>query len=308
MKKRTLIFSMLILDLLIVVAVLAWYFSFRPVSAKEEFDGERAYADVVAQVGFGPRIPGTEGHARVIEYVQTELAAAGWQSEIVADEFKGQMVKNIVATHGDEAPAILLGAHYDTRIYADNDPDPANYPRPVPGANDGASGVAVLLEIARTLHADSVPVQLVFLDAEDNGRIPGWDWILGSSAYAASLESRPQAVVIVDMIGDANLNIHMERNSDPKLTAQLWGVAKRLGYENAFIPDYKFRVLDDHIPFIEQGLRAVDIIDLDYPYWHTIQDTPDKVSAQSLDMVGKTLLAWIAEYGQCIAEQNCNEN
>lgn len=283
-----------------------WFAWPRLVPPKLEFDGARAYQAVVRQVELGPRIPGTMGHTQAIEYIQTELKSAGWQSEIVAGEFKGQPVKNIRAWRENAEPVILFGAHYDTRLYADHDPNPENWTQPVPGANDGASGVAVLLEIARTLPAESVPVELVFLDAEDNGRIAGWDWILGSSAYAASLRTRPKAVVIVDMIGDADLNIYQELNSDPELTAQIWGVAQRLGYEQAFIAASKYRMLDDHLPFIEQGLPAVDLIDFDYPYWHTLQDTPDKVSAQSLEVVGRTLLAWAEQYGPCLAQGNCN--
>lgn len=295
-----------VLSVLLLGAVMVWIAWPRPEAANAEFDGERAYQDVIRQVEFGPRIPGTAGHARVITYIQAELKAAGWQSKVVAGEFKGQVAQNIRAWRVEAEPVILLGAHYDTRIYADNDPNPENHAQPVPGANDGASGVAVLLELARTLPADSVPVELVFFDAEDNGRIEGWDWILGSSAYAASMQSQPAAVVIVDMIGDADLNIFMEHNSNPELTQQIWGMAQRLGYEHAFIPQYKYRVLDDHIPFLAKGLNAVDIIDLDYPYWHTIADTPDKVSAGSLELVGKTLLAWLAEYGTCLAQSNCN--
>lgn len=280
--------------------------NFTDTNRLREFNGERARQDVIRQAAFGPRIPGTEGHARVIKYIQDELRAAGWQSEVAAGAFKGQTVKNIRAWRVEAGPVVLLGAHYDTRIYADNDPNPENHTQPVPGANDGASGVAVLLELARTLPADSVPVELVFFDAEDNGRIEGWNWILGSSAYAAAMQYRPNAVVIVDMVGDAGLNIYLEHNSDPQLMRQIWGVAKRLGYEHAFIPEYKYRVLDDHLPFTEQGLKAVDIIDLDYPYWHTLADTPDKVSAGSLEAVGKTLLAWLTEYGACLAQSNCN--
>jgi glutaminyl-peptide cyclotransferase len=303
-KRRSLL--LLILAFIFLAATLLWYFWPRPVVNKE-FYGQRAYQDVVKQVGFGPRIPGTSGHAQALEYIQTELKAAGWQSEVLTGTFKGQPVQNIRAWRGNQPPVILLGAHFDSRIYADHDPNQDNWMQPVPGANDGASGVALLLELARTLPADSVPVELAFFDAEDNGRISGWDWILGSSAYAATMQSQPRAVVVVDMIGDADLNIYQEHNSDAQLTAQIWGVAKRLGYEKAFIPDYKYRVLDDHVPFIEKGLKAVDLIDLDYPYWHTLQDTPDKVSAQSLEIVGKTLLAWIAEAGDCIAQDNCNE-
>ncbi|MEW5828997.1 MAG: M28 family peptidase, partial [Chloroflexota bacterium] len=193
----------------------------------------------------------------------------------------------------DADPVVILGAHYDSRRVADQDPDPSKRDRPVPGANDGASGVAVLLEIARVLPADSLPVWLVFFDAEDDGDLPGSDWILGSRAFADSLTVRPQAVVIVDMIGDADLNLYQERNSDPALTQAIWSQAAALGYETAFIPQPKYRMLDDHIPFKQLGLTVVDIIDFDYPYWHTTKDTPDKVSAESLQIVGETLLRWI---------------
>jgi glutaminyl-peptide cyclotransferase len=247
-------------------------------------------------VDFGPRIPGSQAHASAVEYIQRELAAAGWKSHVETQEIDGHTARNIVATRSKKSPTLLLGAHYDSRLYADKDPDPANHTLPVPGANDGASGVAVLLELARSLPKDSVPVWLVFFDIEDNGRIEGWDWILGSRAFAGSLTAQPKAVVVVDMIGDADLNIHMEKYSDAEYTRQIWATAKTLGYESAFIPATKYRVLDDHVPFIEKGLRAVDLIDLDYPYWHTLQDTPDKVSAKSLQMVGETLLVWIKNF------------
>jgi Zn-dependent M28 family amino/carboxypeptidase len=201
----------------------------------------------------------------------------------------------------------LLGAHYDSRIYADNDPNPANHNIPVPGANDGASGVAVLLELARSLPKNSAPVALLFIDIEDNGRIPGWDWIQGSRAYVTDMSFQPRAVIVVDMIGDADLNIYMEKSSDKILTKQLWETAKSLGYQNAFIPNYKYQVIDDHTPFLEKGIRAVDIIDLDYPFWHTLQDIPAKVSASSLQIVGDTLTKWIKDYGTCTTLDNCNE-
>jgi Zn-dependent M28 family amino/carboxypeptidase len=164
----------------------------------------------------------------------------------------------------------------------------------VPAANDGASGVAVLLELARTLPEGEVPVWLVFFDAEDNGRIEGWDWILGSREFVANNPIRPQAVVIVDMIGDADLNIYKEQNSDPALTNAIWAVARDLGYGDRFLPEYKYSILDDHTPFLEAGIPAVDIIDFDYPYYHTLEDTPDKVSPQSLEIVGKTLWTWLS--------------
>jgi Zn-dependent M28 family amino/carboxypeptidase len=257
------------------------------------FDGQQAYADVKTQLAFGPRIPGSQAHHQVQEWIRTELQEAGWQVEIQTTEALGHPVENIVAKRGDESPRVVIGAHYDSRMYADNDPNSANHVKPVPGANDGASGVAVLLELARSLPQDTVPVWLVFFDAEDNGRIEGWDWILGSREFVKNNPVKPSAVIIVDMVGDADLNIYKESNSDPRLTAEIWDSAKKLGFSDKFIDQYKFSMIDDHTPFLEAGIPAVDIIDFDYPYWHTVQDTADKVSAESLQMVGETLRMWV---------------
>jgi glutaminyl-peptide cyclotransferase len=258
-----------------------------------QFDGIRAYEDIKLQLSFGPRTTGSEAQEHFLLWLRDNLEGAGWHSTIQQAEMLGHPIKNVIAQRGELPPKIILLAHYDSRLAADNDPDPQKHVLPVPGANDGASGVAVLLELARTLPTDTVPVWLVFLDAEDNGRIPGWDWILGARAFVPTLVNRPQAVVLVDMIGDTNLNIYMEKNSDPALTRQIWDVAKSLGYDKSFIPEYKYRVIDDHIPFIDAGIPAADIIDLDYPYWHTTMDTADKVSPESLEAVGETLLHWV---------------
>jgi len=277
---------------------IGWYiYSFlaQPATAPAVFDGQRAYADVQTQVAFGPRVPGTEGHAKVQEWIQTELESADWKVEIQESEALGHPVKNIVAKRSDEPPQIIIGAHYDTRMFADQDPDPAQRTNFVPGANDGASGVAVLLGLARSLPENTVPVWLVFFDAEDNGNIAGWDWILGSREFVKNNSVQPGAAIIVDMIGDADLNIYKERNSNPELTDAIWAAAKGLGYEKKFIPEYKHSMLDDHTPFLQAGIPAVDIIDFDYPYWHTVQDTPDKVSAESLQAVGETLHTWVTQ-------------
>lgn len=295
MKNRSIAIYISTIGLLLAV-VAGWYifaFQTQPTPDPVRFDGQRAYADVQTQVAFGARIPGSEGHAKVQEWMREELESAGWQVEVQESEALGHPIQNIVAKRGGESPQVILGAHYDTRMFADNDPDPANHSLPVPGANDGASGVAVLLELARVLPEDTVPVWLVFFDAEDNGRIPGWDWILGSREFVRNNPLQPQAVVIVDMIGDADLNIFKERNSNPALTEEIWAVANSLGYGNVFIPEYKFSMLDDHTPFLEAGIPAVDIIDFDYPHWHTVQDTPDKVSAESLQAVGETVQTWV---------------
>ena len=297
MTKKSIALYLTIIGLLLVSAV-GWYvyaLLSQPEPAPVSFDGLRAYADVQTQVAFGPRIPGSDGHAQVQAWMRAELESAGWQVEIQESEALGHPIQNIVAKRNDVSPQIILGAHYDTRMFADNDPDFANHTQPVPGANDGASGVAVLLELARTLPEDSVSTWLVFFDAEDNGRIEGWDWILGSREFVKNNLIQPRAVVIVDMIGDADLNIYKERNSNPSLTNEIWGVANSLGYGQQFIAEYKYSMLDDHTPFLEAGIPAVDIIDFDYPYWHTLADTPDKVSAASLEAVGKTLWTWITQ-------------
>ncbi len=258
------------------------------------FNGERAYKDIEYQVSFGPRIPGTPGQDQFLKWLNEELAKYDWEVELQIHEIKGKTITNVVASRGEDGQYILLGAHYDTRIYADLDPDPGMRSLPVPGANDGGSGVAVLLEMARILPDElPVPVQLVFFDAEDNGGIGDWDWILGSRAFVQQLEIPPKAAIIVDMVGDADLKIYKEHNSDVDLMEQIWEQARLLGYDEVFLPEYKFSVLDDHTPFLEAGIPAVDIIDLDYPYWHTTADTADKVSVESLQIVGDTLLAWI---------------
>jgi len=308
MKNKRLSLVLITFGILIAFGTWGWFaWTQTHPQPAPRFDGERALKDVSTQVNFGPRIPNSGAHANTIEYIQRELTVAGWQNSVEMAQFGGQTAFNILATRNKKAPILLLGAHYDSRLHADNDPNSANHIVPVPGANDGASGVAVLLELARTLPEDSTPTALLFIDIEDNGNIPGWDWILGSRAFAANMTFQPKTVVIVDMIGDADLNIYMEQNSDAELTRQIWKTAKTLGYESAFIPVDKYRVEDDHLPFIEKGIRSVDLIDLDYPYWHTLQDTTDKVSAASLQKVGDTLLAWIHDYGSCIELQNCNE-
>ncbi len=272
----------------------------------QEFNGASALRDVEYQVSLGPRLPGSPAHAQAVDWIAAQLRQAGWTVEIQETLALGHPVRNIIArwpAAGAARPWVILGAHYDSRMLADQDPDPARRSQPVPGANDGASGAAVLLELARVLpsHAGRLrypQVWLVFFDAEDQGRLPGWDWILGSRAFVQSLppDAPPEAAVVIDMIGDADLNLYLERNSDPALAAEIWGQAARLGYPQ-FVAQPRHTILDDHIPFKEAGIPAVDLIDFDYPDWHTTADTPDKVSASSLEAVGKVLLAWLSAPG-----------
>lgn len=258
------------------------------------FDGQRAYQDLVYQVEIGARHPGTPGHEEILEFMTEELIQAGWDVVRQEAEVNGKDVINLVASR-DAAPVyVLLGAHYDNRIYADRDPLEALRSSPVPGANDGGSGVAVLLELARTLPAElPISTRLVFFDAEDNGGIDDWDWILGSRAYVQDVDTLPVIAVILDMIGDTDLQIYYERNSDEAIREDIWSAADDLGYEDIFIKKERYSMLDDHTPFLDAGVPAVDLIDFDYPFWHTTEDTADKVSPQSLQAVGDTITAWL---------------
>ncbi|MBA4385654.1 MAG: hypothetical protein C0410_13025 [Anaerolinea sp.] len=260
----------------------------------QTFNADRAWQDVLAQLAMGPRTPGSEAHQQIVEYIINELETTGWKVEIQQTERLGHPIQNIIAKRGSGSPWIIFGAHYDSRFVADQDPVAANQSLPVPGANDGASGVAVLLEMARVLpKASDKEIWLVFFDAEDQGRIDGWDWILGSSAFAESLTTKPNAVVIIDMIGDSDLNIFREKSSDKAITDSIWRTAASLGYSDQFINEEKYSILDDHQPFLELGIPAIDIIDFDYPYWHTISDTQENVSQNSLAIVGNTLMSWL---------------
>jgi len=258
------------------------------------FNGQTALAHVEYQVYLGPRLAGTPAHSKAIEYFISEMDKAGWDTSVQESNYQGQAIRNVVGKRGSGSPWTILGAHYDSRLIADQDPDLNSRDQPVPGANDGASGSAVLLELAASLPQD-LPGQiwLVFFDAEDNGNISGWDWILGSRAFVAGLTNKPDAAVIVDMIGDADLNIYLEQNSDQAISEQIWDEAEKAGYQKQFIPTYRHSMLDDHTPFLQAGIPAVDIIDFDYPFWHTTSDTVDKISAESLEAVGVTLQRWL---------------
>ncbi len=267
-----------------------------PTPTPSHFDGARAYEHVKAQVAFGPRVPGSDASARARAYMRAVLLRAGWQVTEEPHTYKGTPVVNLVARRG-KGPILIIGAHYDSRRFADRDPDPTQREKPVPGANDGASGVAVLLELARVLRWDEArhAIWLYFFDAEDQGNIDGWPWSVGATFAAQQAPPAVEAVVILDMVGDRDQQFYLERNSDPQLRATIWQVAQRLGMEHVFIPEEKYSIVDDHLPFIRVGIPAVDVIDFDYTYWHTTADTADKVSATSLERVGRVIQAWVAQ-------------
>ena len=289
MNKKIIILIISIITLLILALL---FFRIE----RKQFDGEKALEFVNDQVSFGFRTPGSEAHAQTIDFIRTNLQKNNWNVEIQEETIdNGYTIQNIIGKREvNQGPWIILAAHYNLRFVSDQDPDPGKRTLPVHGANDGASGVGVLLELSRVIPKNlNKNVWLVFFDAEDQGNIENWDWILGSRSFVKQLTGKPEKVVVIDMIGDADLNLYYEHNSDTVLSEEIWNVANKNGFGQSFIPQYKFRILDDHIPFVEAGIKAIDIIDFDYPYWHTQNDTVDKVSANSLNAVGKTLLEWL---------------
>lgn len=286
------------------IGVLAWFVTIAqgflprpaptptPPIGAGEFSGKSALSFLEDQVGFGPRPVGSENAKKTGDYILDRLTELGWATEVQEFTHLGVSGRNIIAKAGT-GPVAIIGAHYDTRKKADRDPDPGRREEPILGANDGASGVAVLLELARSLDRTKLAneVWLVFFDAEDNGGLEGWEFSVGSEFMAANLSTAPAMVVVVDMIGDADQDIYKEGNSTPGLVDEIWSIASSLGYEEQFLPKYGMRITDDHVPFLRRGYPAVDLIDFNYPYWHTTQDTIDKVSAASLERVGKVLQA-----------------
>jgi glutaminyl-peptide cyclotransferase len=262
------------------------------------FSGERALQSAGEFLAFGPRVTGSEAGRKAGEWIAAELGGAGWAVDFDRGTYKDTPVVNIVGGKG-EGEVILLGAHYDSRRCADR--PSGGCAQPVPGADDGASGVAVLLELARTLDVERSGCQiwLVFFDAEDNGELDGWDWIVGARQFARAVEQYRaggqtfRAMILLDMVGDADQRFYFEGNSDPALRGRIWSTAAALGYADHFLPQKKYSMIDDHIPFRDLGIPSVDIIDFDYPYWHTPEDTFDKLSAASLERVGRTLQVFL---------------
>ncbi len=270
-------------------------------------DGARMYARVVHQVEQGPRVPGTPAHEATRAWLSAELTRLGARVEEqrFPDSTLGRplVLTNLIARFGPPAGRrILLCAHWDTRPWADQDPDTTRRGEPIPGANDGGSGVAVLLEIAELLHERPAPVavELVFFDGEDMGRSTHpEEFSRGASWYARRLGDRPRADwpragFLFDMVGDRDLAIHPEVVSAQRaasLVALVLQGARSTGAKS-FHPDPLYALTDDHIPLIEAGLPTVDIIDFDFPAWHTAADGPDQVSPASLAEVAR-VAAWL---------------
>jgi Zn-dependent M28 family amino/carboxypeptidase len=276
------------------------------VTPPPEPDGQRTFQHLQAQVDCGPRVPGSPAAACARRYFMQHLrksaARVGLQSFELPDPYGGDSLRlmNVMAHFYPERSArVLLGAHYDSRPRADRDTGAARE-LPVPGANDGASGVAVLLEIADLLGRwdPGIGVDLVFFDGEDYGKEGDTEYyLLGSRHFVRSMGGyRPRAMLLLDMVGDADLRIPMEGNSlqaAPGLTSLVFAVAESLGVTQ-FDPVPGPAILDDHVPFLRDRIPAVNLIDFDYPPWHTTRDLPEACSAESLEAVARVVLHVLA--------------
>ncbi len=295
-----------------------------PPVQRPAFDAPRAFADLEAQCAFGSRAPGTDAHDRCEAFLLQELLQAG--ARVVTQDFTSatalsdqqyQFTNLMGIFSEDEAgEVLLLGAHWDSRAVADHDPDPNLRDRPILGANDGASGVAVLLEMMRGFAdvAPPRPVIVAFFDAEDQGApgstLPNGGWIIGAQYLADNWPQElpwPDEMILVDLVGgdeehnarvgtppmsDDVFTLPVEGNSltgAPDLVDRIWTTAERLGHD-AFVRDAGRRITDDHVPFLNAGVEAIDIIEFVPPEWHTTDDTPEHCSQDALEQVGETLL------------------
>lgn len=274
-----------------------------------EFNGSTAFQYVQQQLAFGPRIPNTPAHIKTGDWLLGELRTRA--DTVIVQSFeqktsKGQTLKlrNFFARFRPQATdRILYVAHWDTRPFADKSANLGQQRLPVPGANDGASGVAVLLGVADALKAkpSTVGVDLLFVDGEDYGDFSdSTETLIGARYFAKHLPPGYTTLfaVLFDMVGDKDLQFLEEGYSSqnaPEVVQRVWQTAADLGYGNVFVKRVTTALIDDHVPLQAAGIRTIDVIDFDFPYHHTTEDTIDKVSAQSLQIVGNVAVALIRQ-------------
>ena len=284
-----------------------------PTAGSPHFDGAAAMELVEAQVAFGPRVPGTPGHQRQLEWMLSSLASSA--PVVVADTFDhvttqgdSLVLVNVLARFQPEVTRrLLLLAHWDTRPRSDQASDSSLHSTPVPGANDGASGTAVLMALAPLLAATPAPlgVDILLVDGEDYG--PGVeDMLLGARRYAETVpdDDRPVYGLLLDMVGDADPSFPVEGISAQfanVIVQKVWRAAERLGYRDYFPSTVGQNLTDDHVPLIEAGIPTANLIDFTYgpgnAYWHTPDDVPANVSAATLGMVGRVVVELIYSGG-----------
>lgn len=289
---------------------------------KTDFDAAAAMAYTRQQLAFGPRVPGTPAAQKAGDWIASMMRQRAdtvieqrWTHRTA--DGKDLPLRNILARFNPKATnRILYLTHWDTRPVADSDPVLGNRNTPIPGANDGAAGVGFFLALGDALKKTppNVGVDLLFVDGEDYGSFdpPAPDVLIGSRYFADHLPSadyRPIFGVLWDMIADKDLNILQEVNSvqkAPEVVSRVWETARELGYDEYFLPQVGQEITDDHIPLLEKGLHVIDVIDIDYGplnsfgvpspnYHHTLQDTIDKISEHSLQVVGDVALKVIQQ-------------
>lgn len=296
--------------------------------ATPAFDADSAYQYAADQVAFGFRTPGSAGQSRCAEYLVRQMRR--WCDTVIVQEFPAQLWdgtevrgKNIIASiEGREgSPAnrrILLGAHWDSRLWADHDPDEANHRRPLLGANDGASGVAVLMELARAIASQPLDaaIDFVFFDVEDQG-VPDWadtykedSWCLGSQYWSLHPHTPYYTAtygILLDMVGTQQPRYTKEQCSRQyagSIMDKLWAAAAAIGHGSVFINEETDPILDDHY-YVNRlaNIPMVDIVQNDrngsfFPYWHTVGDNMEHLDRSSLKIAGDVLLKMIyADYG-----------
>lgn len=278
------------------------------------FNGDSAYYYVKAQCDFGPRVPNTKAHSLTAEYLANELKRHGANvivQEAKLNAFDGTILnaKNIIGEYNPQATQrILLLAHWDSRPWADNDPDKSKHKQSVMGANDGASGVGVLLEIARLMNEKkpNVGVDILFVDAEDWGNSNGDNedsWALGTQYWVQNKHKKdykPMFGILLDMVGAKDAQFYKEYFSSryaQQINNMVWETAAKTGYGNYFVDQQGGGITDDHIFINKDGIPCIDIIDQNsqgsnsgfFPQWHTTHDTMENISAETLKAVGQTV-------------------
>jgi hypothetical protein len=278
-------------------------------SSPSEFNGLTAFTYVEKQMSFGPRIPNKPGHDQAADWLLGELRVRA--DTVIVQEINhrlsnGQVLhlRNFFARFKPQATErVLFLAHWDTRPMADKSQNLGQQRMPVPGANDGASGVAVLLGVADALkaHPPANGVDLLFVDGEDYGDFADTNDVLIGSRYFAAHQPpgyQPLYAVLFDMVADKDLQIFQEGQSmafAPEVVQRVWRVAADRGHERQFVPSARHTLTDDHVSLQKAGIHAIDVVDFDYPYWHTTEDTIDKVSAESLQIVGDVAVALVRQ-------------
>ncbi len=248
----------------------------------------QTYSVLTEYCALGPRVPGSLAHRRAKDYIIEYLSEA----EVDSFDHQGITFFNIVSRFNKESKRkIAFATHWESRPTADRERTPKNRQKPILGANDGGSGVAVLLVLADSLkkRPPGIGVDLIFFDGEDFGKEPS---LLGSEYFARKCDQTYEYVIVIDMIGDKDLTLYKEGYSYkffPTLVDSIWQIGKRIN-SRVFRDEIRHYVIDDHMCLIKSGFVAIDIIDFDYPYWHTLEDKIDKCSEKSLNLILTLLL------------------